>query len=106
MKHSYHYYVIIPHFAGGEEPAHRIINTLPKEKLILLDKLIPDVTGNFGAVYENFQKDIYQALEQVLPQLRKYQMLKIIFPAHSYYPEEIITGFTMFCQQYAINWKV
>lgn len=106
MKHSYHYYVIIPHFVGGEEPAHRIINTLPKEKLILLDKLIPDVTGNFGAVYENFQKDIYQALEQVLPQLRKYQMLKIIFPAHSYYPEEIITGFTMFCQQYSINWKV
>jgi DNA-binding LacI/PurR family transcriptional regulator len=74
--------------------------------LILLDKLIPSVTGNFGAVYEDFEKDINDALETALPQLSKYHTLKIIFPENTYYPEEIIKGFTAFCQQYAFNYKV
>jgi hypothetical protein len=72
--------VILPHFIEGGDTAHHIINTIDKEKLILLDKIIPGVTGNFGAVYENFEKDIYGALEQALPQLQKYHTLKIIFP--------------------------
>jgi DNA-binding LacI/PurR family transcriptional regulator len=74
--------------------------------LILLDKIIPGVNGNFGAVYENFEKDIYTALEQALPHLEKYHTVKIIFPENSYYPEEIIKGFTSFCQEYAFNFKV
>jgi len=105
-RNDYHYYVILPHFIEGEETAHRIINTIPKEKLILLDKIIPGVTGNFGAVYENFEKDIYCSLEQALPHLVKYHTIKIIFPENSYYPEEIIKGFTSFCTEYTFNFKV
>jgi len=105
-KNDYHYYVILPHFTEGEETAHQIINTIPKEKLILLDKIIPGVTGQFGAVYESFEKDIYSALEQALPRLEKYHTIKIIFPENSYYPAEIIKGFTSFCQQYTFNFKV
>jgi len=105
-KEDYHYYVIIPHFMEGGETAYKIINTIPKEKLILLDKVIPGVTGNYGAVYENFEKDINQALEQALQQLSKYHTIKLIFPEYTYYPEEIVKGFTNFCQQYAFNYKV
>jgi DNA-binding transcriptional regulator YhcF (GntR family) len=105
-KNDYHYYVILPHFIEGEETAHKIINTIPKEKLILLDKIIPGVTGNFGAVYENFEEDIYRSLEEALPQLEKYHTIKIIFPENSYYPEEIIKGFTSFCHEYTFNFKV
>lgn len=105
-RNDYHYYVILPHFIEGGETAHRLINTIAKEKLILLDKIIPGVTGHFSAVYENFEKDIYHALEQALPQLEKYHTLKIIFPENSYYPEEIVKGFTSFCQQYTFNFKV
>lgn len=105
-KTDYHYYVILPHFIEGEETAHNIINTIPKEKLILLDKVIPGVTGNFGAVYENFENDIATALGQALPQLQKYHTVKIIFPENSYYPSEIVKGFISFCRQYAFNFKV
>lgn len=105
-KTDYHYYVILPHFIEGEETAHHIINTIPKEKLILLDKIIPGVNGNFGAVYENFQEDIYGALEQARPHLVKYHTMKLIFPEASYYPAEIIKGFEDFCKNYAFNYKV
>jgi DNA-binding transcriptional regulator YhcF (GntR family) len=103
---DYSHYIIIPHFVDGGEKAPEIINQIEKKKLILLDKLIEGVSGNFGAVYENFEKDIYVALEQALPRLSNYNSLKIIFPEHAYFPTEIIRGFQQFCQQYAFAQKV
>ena len=105
-KNDYTHYVIIPHFIDGGENAQEIINTIPSEKLILMDKLQPGVTGQFGAVYENFENDIYKALEQALSSLSKYHTLKIIFPKDSYFPMEILKGFYKFCQQYAFTYKV
>jgi len=103
---SYTHYVIIPHFIEGGENACEIVNTLPKEKLILLDKKIPGVNGEYGAVYENFSKDIYTALREAGERLARYHTLKIVFPNNSYYPLEIIDGFCNFCQDYAFNYRV
>lgn len=105
-NNDYTHYVILPHFMDGGENVHDIINTLPKEKLIILDKLVPGVKGDFAAVYENFEKDIFQALEQALPQLSKYHTLKIIFPEYTYFPGEILKGFFSFSIQYAFTYKV
>lgn len=105
-KDDYTHFVIIPHFLEGGENAHEIINTIPKEKLILMDILVPGVEGSYGAIYENFEKDIYEALEQAMPQLKKYQTLKIIFPAYTYHPKEILKGFYRFCNQYSFNSKL
>ncbi|HEY5824471.1 MAG TPA: transcriptional regulator, partial [Cyclobacteriaceae bacterium] len=100
------HYVIIPHFVEGGENAFEVINSLDKNKLILLDKLLPQVTGTFGAVFENFERDIYEALSKALPQLTKYSTIKIIFPDHTYFPQEIVKGFTRFCQEFAFNYSV
>lgn len=105
-KNDYSHFVIIPHFNEGGDNAPDIINTIPKDKLIILDKLLPGITGEYGAVYENFSQDIYAALEQALSKLSNYHTLKIIFPKDSYFPKEILTGFYRFCQQYAFSHKV
>lgn len=102
-KDGYSHYVIIPHFLEGGENAYEIINTIPEDKLVLLDKKIPGVNGDYSAVYENFEKDIYGALQQARNQLSYYHTIKIIFPKQSYYPVEILKGFRHFCQQYAFN---
>lgn len=101
---DYTHFVIIPHFIEGGEKAYEVINTIPKEKLILLDKKVAGITGEYAAVYENFEKDIYHALETAAERLSKYHTLKIIFPKSSYYPVEIIDGFNRFCQDYAFNY--
>jgi DNA-binding LacI/PurR family transcriptional regulator len=98
--------VIIPHFLEGGENAYEIINNLPKDRLILMDKLLPEVSGKFGAVFENFEKDIYGALEQALEPLKKYDTIGIIFPEYTYHANEILNGFYRFCQQYAFNYSV
>jgi DNA-binding transcriptional regulator YhcF (GntR family) len=106
QKGDYTHYVIIPHFTGADENVSQIINTIPREKLILLDKLLPGLSGNYAAVYENFEEDIYNALVQANDQLSKYNTIKIIFPEYTYHPKEILEGFYRYCQQYAFNYKV
>jgi len=106
QKGDYTHYVIIPHFLEASENVSEIINTLPKDKLILLDKLLPGVNGDYAAVYEDFEEDIYNALVQANDQLSKYNTIKIIFPEYTYHPKEILEGFYRYCQQYAFNYKV
>jgi DNA-binding transcriptional regulator YhcF (GntR family) len=105
-KEGYTHFVIIPHFLEGGEKAHEIINEISDGELILLDKIIPEIKGEYGAVYENFEKDIFNALKDALVQLSKYQTLKLIFPSYTYFPEEILKGFQLFCTEYAFNYKV
>ena len=105
-KEDYTHYVIIPHFLEGGEKAADIINEITNGRLVLLDKIIPGIKAEHSAVYENFEKDIYDALKEALPELSKYQTLKIIFPSYTYFSEEILKGFQNFCQQYAFNYKV
>jgi DNA-binding transcriptional regulator YhcF (GntR family) len=103
---NYTHYVIIPHFIEGEDHAPAVLNMIPEEKLILLDKTLPGVRGNYATIYENFEKDIYGALEQALERLRNYKTLKIIFPEYSYYPKEILQGFYLFCRHYHFPFQV
>jgi hypothetical protein len=105
-KEDYTHYVIIPHFLEGEEYAPEIINSIPRDRLVLLDKKIPGIEGEYAAVYENFEEDIYNALEKAREPLSKYHTIKVIFPAYTYYPMAILTGCSRFCQEYAFTFKV
>jgi len=102
-QEDYSNYVIIPHFLESSENAYEFINTIPKSKLLLLDKNIAGLDEGYSAVYENFEQNIYSALEEALQPLSKYETLKIIFPEYSYFPKEILKGFYRFCHQYAFN---
>lgn len=105
-KDEYTHIVIIPHFTENEDLAHDLINSLQKDKLILMDKLIPKITGEFGSVYENFEKDIYGALTQAIPQLQKYNCIKLIFPDITYHSREIVKGFKNFCIDNVFNYEI
>ena len=105
-KNDYTHYVIIPHFLEGGANANEVLNEIEGGQLILLDKLISGINREYGAVYENFEKDIYHTLKEALPQLSKYQTLKIIFPEYTYHAIEILKGFHSFCSEFAFNHKV
>ncbi|MBU7576467.1 MAG: transcriptional regulator, partial [Flavihumibacter sp.] len=105
-KDKYTHLVIIPHFLEGGANVHQELNTLRDAQLILLDKTIPGINYKFGAVYENFEKDIFSALEAALHPLQKYHTIKIIFPSYTYFPDEILLGFLNFCREYAFNYAI
>lgn len=103
---NYSHFVIIPHFLDGGQDAVEVINQIPKNKLLLLDKQIIGIEGEYAAVYQDFGKNIYDALCEALPLLKKYKTLKIIFPSYSYHPKEILKGFKIFCAEYAFECKI
>ncbi len=105
-KEDYTHFVVIPHYTDGEDNTIEVLKELPSEKLIILDKMVPDFTGDYAAVYEQFDKDLMEALEEALPLLGKYHTINVIFPEGTYHPREIIRGFTIFCRQYTFNYNV
>lgn len=106
---GYHYYVIMPHFSEGTSSDLKLaIDSIPPEKLILLDKKIPGVEQYFGCVYQDFKEDIFLALEKVADSISKYNKLILVFPDnYTYpYPREIVQGFTKFCMFRHLNYAI
>ncbi|MGY4536632.1 DNA-binding transcriptional regulator YhcF (GntR family) [Mucilaginibacter sp. UYNi724] len=103
---SYDKVVVVPHFIDKIDNAHEVINQIPKDKLILLGKLVEGVEGDFGAVYEDFENDIFNALEELLPQIKRYHSCTIVFPKNSYFPVDILIGFLSFCKQYNCEYDI
>ena len=98
--------VIIPHFRDKADNAFEAINEVPKEKLILMGKLVNGVTGEFGCVYEDFENDIFNALTSLVDKIRLYNSVTIIFPKQSYFSTDILIGFLNFCKVYNCEYEI
>ncbi len=96
----YNYYVIMPHFSKDTPPAQYLdlLKKIPADELILLDRQIPELKSRSSCIYQDFEKDIFNVLEEHLNCLRKYRQLRLIFPKQGNYPEDIVRGFVSFCQ--------
>ncbi|MVT08898.1 GntR family transcriptional regulator [Chitinophaga tropicalis] len=103
---DYDYYVIMPHFYDQPEKVLKIMQQIPSEQLILLDKELPGLSGNYAAVYQNFEKDIYEALHDALPSLKKYSSLVFADPGFTPYPKEIQKGFQYFSRMQDFDYSV
>lgn len=104
---EYDYYVIMPHFYEDIEDAYKVFQKIPSEQLIVLDKdLTNPINPNYSAVYQDFQKDIGEALESGLTTLQKYQKLTLVFPKIPFYPYEIVMGFRNFCMQNKFEYRI
>ena len=82
------------------------MRSIPQEKLILLDRLVPHLDYGQTAVYQDFENDIVEALEKGIDLLRKYEKLYLVYPKILPYPPEIVKGFRCFCMQYQFKYQV
>jgi len=101
---DYSHYVIICHFEeGGDDLVHFLREEIPLEKLIILDKRIEAIANRVGTIYQDFEKNIYDALVELNPQLKKYRTIKMLMRERTYHPKEIKKGFIRFCGEYAYD---
>ena len=93
---SYNYYVIMPHF---DMDVSAVVNTIPRDKLLLLDRDVPKLKNGYAAVFQDFENDIYNALEKGLPFIKKYNKLNLVagYEHLQYVPAAIIKGYKKFC---------
>lgn len=102
----YDYYVIMPHFYKDQERFLHFLEHIPKEKLIFLDKDLPDYKRKFAAIYQDFERDVFETLKSAEKELRRYERLIYVNPSLSLYPEEIKKGFISFCKMEQFDYSV
>ncbi len=96
---QYNAYVVMPHF---DTDVSDIVGLLPADKLLLLDQHLPTLPGDYMAVYQDFDQDIYNALTTAIDRLRHYQSLTLVLAKDhfQYVPATMLTGFRRFAQVY------
>jgi DNA-binding transcriptional regulator YhcF (GntR family) len=97
---NFDYYIITPHFPLNTDIQKRVIKVLkkiPNRKLILLDRYMEELPGNFGSVYQDFENDIFEGLTKAMDQLVKYNRLNVVSMPGSLYAPLIEKGIKHFC---------
>ena len=61
--------------------------------------MVDNLMGNFGAVYQDFSKDIFVALSEGLDKLRTFSKLNVLTMPNSLYSASIRTSIQTFCSQ-------
>lgn len=112
---AHDYYVIMPHFKDNHlnhvsytDSVTKVMEQIPKDKLIILDNDKLEVTGNYGAIYQDFKQDIYEALKEGLDRIKKYRKIILVYPNRSVnpYPKRIMHGFKQFCVEQHFDFEV
>ena len=103
---QYDYYLISPHFPLDEQIQSRVVRLLkrvPNRKLILIDRNMPRLLGNYGAVYQDTNQDIYDALGEGIDRIRDFSILNVVMVPGSLYHTEISATVKRFCKTYRVK---
>ena len=96
------YYVVTPHFPLDTASRKRMLKLLkrfPNRKLILLDRNVSELPGNYGVVYQDFSSDIASALDSGVDKLKEFSKLNVLIMQNSLYGTEIMHSIKEFCDR-------
>jgi DNA-binding transcriptional regulator YhcF (GntR family) len=98
---NYTYYVVMP---ANLDNAHKAISSLPADKVYILDQT-NEQFAQYPAIYQNFQKNVYEGLLSGLPLIKKYRKLVLMFEENNQ-PVGILKGFIAFCNDYELSYII
>ncbi len=106
---KFDYYIVTPHFSLSEDIQKRVIKALkkiPNRKLIVLDRYIEKLPGNYGSVYQDFEEDVYEGLNQGLADIKKFAKFNIVSMPGSLYAPLIESGVKRFCKDNKVIFEI
>jgi len=102
---SYDYFVVLPHFNDNDDEVVRVIKTIPKEKVLLVDRNMESLKS-YPLVYQEYEKDIQSALGKAIKLIQKYKKISLVFPLSQNYSKYIVRGFQIFCQVNNLDFSI
>lgn len=99
---KYDYYIITPHFPRDPETQREVIRQLsriPSSQLILADKDVESLPGDYGAVYQDFENDVVSVLSKVADELRSYSCIDVFTMPNSMYGSDTELSIARFCDR-------
>ncbi|GAA5219986.1 GntR family transcriptional regulator [Membranihabitans marinus] len=103
------FFVITPHFPLDDISQKRVIKILkkiPNRKLILLDRKIEALRGNYGVIYQDFEIDVYKGLSLGIDTMKKFDKLKVFSMPGSLYARLIEKGISRFCSENKLPYEI
>ncbi len=94
-------FVIMP---GSIQNIGSTLRKLPFERTYILDRKM-NLSLRYGTVYQNFEKDIYEAMENGYDLLKKYKKFILVSPKGKE-PHERVEGFTKFCRIHEFDYRI
>lgn len=98
---DYNYYVIMP---ANLKNTNKIIQNLPKDKVYILDQVHEDLL-TYPAIYQDFEKTIYNNLTKVFHLIENYKKLVLIFSKEKQ-PAGMKDGFIRFSEEKKIPFEI
>lgn len=114
-KGAYDYYVIMPHFKNDNlkhisytDTVLKALEVIPKNKLVVMDNIKLGIHGDIIEVYQDFENDIYNALNKGLTKIIHYKKIILVYPENAVYPypKRILLGFKKFCIENSLNYEI
>jgi DNA-binding transcriptional regulator YhcF (GntR family) len=103
---NFDYYVVAPHFslsASSQKRMLKLLKRFPNRKLILVDHMVDELQGNYGAVYQDFTVDIAFALAEGLDKLKEFSKLNVLIMPNSLYAAQIRQSIEGFCTEHSLS---
>lgn len=98
---NYTSYIIMP---ATFDNTSQLISKLSPGKVYILDRLKKDLAG-YPVVYQDFEQDFYEALEESKNLIKKYRKLVFVNPGGKE-PVERTKGFERFCNENNFKYEV
>lgn len=102
---KYDYYIISPHFpldASVQSRAAKGLRRFPFQKLIIIDRPMPDLQGQYGAIYQDYATDTYECFTFHRQEFANVRRINIITLESSLYGSLIQFGVERFCKENGI----
>lgn len=103
---NYTHFVITTYLNNADEDIQNVLNNIPAEKRVILDKKENDLTANYGMIFQDFESDIYTALSDNINLVKKYDRLILINHDNAPHGDFIRVGFHRFCNDFAFAGEV
>lgn len=105
----YDYYIVTAHFPLDREiqkTTKKAIQRIPFRKLILLDRNMEDLKGQYGVVFQDFENDCYDGLCIVADKLKQFKKLNVLSMKGSLYAPLIRKGVKKYCKDHKVDFKI
>ncbi len=103
---TYDYFAIMLHATHLNEDILKTLNSIPKEKLLILDKRNEFIRGSYACVYQDFEADIYEALSKAKSLINKYKTLNFVIQEKYFYSLAIMEGVTHFAIENNLRYNI
>jgi DNA-binding transcriptional regulator YhcF (GntR family) len=103
---DYHYYVLMPHLVDEDPELLKCLRKISGDRLVLLDREIKGLGATCSTIHYAPQQEITRLLEACLHRLRSYTKLNLVLSDDEFFPTEMISGFSDFCERYDIPYQI